>query len=93
MKIERIETFLIECPIDEPFGWSMGWTDKRGSLITKITTDDGVVGWGEGGGSPSQTVIHDCFAPLLVGEDPLKINRLWHRLFHNLHNDILTGGF
>ncbi|MDG2254029.1 MAG: mandelate racemase/muconate lactonizing enzyme family protein [Opitutaceae bacterium] len=93
MKIDRIETFLIECPIDQPFGWSMGRTDKRSSLVTKITTDDGVVGWGEGGGSPSQTVIHDCFEALLIGEDPLNINKLWHRLFQSLHNDNLTGGF
>ena len=93
MKIERIETFLIESPIDEPFGWSMGWTEKRGSLITKITTDDGIAGWGEGGGSPSQTVIHDCFVSMLIGQDPLNINKLWHQLFQSLHNDNLTGGF
>lgn len=93
MKVDRIETFYLECPIDEPFGWSQGWAEKRTALICKITTDEGVVGWGEGGSSPSQMVIHDVFAPLLLGESPGSTNRLWHRLFNSLHNDYLTGGF
>jgi D-galactarolactone cycloisomerase len=93
MKIESIDTYLLESSIDEPFGWSQGWANKRTALICKITTDDGIVGWGEGGGSPSQTVIHDLFAPQLLGQDATHINRLWHILFHSLHNDNLTGGF
>ncbi len=93
MKIDKIETFLLESPIEEPFGWSMGWAEKRTCLVTKITTDDGVVGWGEGGGSPSQSVIHDIFAPILLGKDPGNINQLWHEFFQSLHNDNQTGGF
>lgn len=93
MKIEKIETYLLESPIDKPFGWSQGWAGNRTALICKITTDDGLVGWGEGGASPSQSAIHDIFAPLLIGKDPSNINALWHQLFHSLHNDGLTGGF
>ncbi|MEM9157470.1 MAG: mandelate racemase/muconate lactonizing enzyme family protein [Verrucomicrobiota bacterium] len=93
MKIDCIETFLIERPIEEPFSWGMGWTDRRNALITKITTDDGIVGWGEGGSQPSASVINDCFSPLLIGEDPRDINKLWHRMFQSLHNGFSTGGF
>ena len=93
MKIERIESFYLESPIDNPFGWSQGWAENRSALICKITSDDGLVGWGEGGGSPSQTVIHDLFSPILLGQDPRNINPLWHRLYHSLHNDSLAGGF
>lgn len=93
MKIHSIETFLLESPIDEPFAWSQGSAKKRTALICKITTDDGLVGWGEGGDSPSQTIIHDFFAPLLLGEDPSNINKLWHKLFWSIHNDNQTGGF
>ncbi len=93
MKIQSIETFLLESPIDEPFAWSQGSAKKRTALICKITTDDGLVGWGEGGDSPSQTIIHDYFAPLLLGEDPANINRLWHKMFGSIHNDNQTGGF
>ncbi|MDA0349960.1 MAG: mandelate racemase/muconate lactonizing enzyme family protein [Verrucomicrobia bacterium] len=93
MKIQTIETFLLESSIDEPFAWSQGMAAKRAALICKITTDDGLVGWGEGGGSPSQTIIHDYFAPQLLGEDPGNINKLWHKLFHTIHNDNQAGGF
>ncbi len=93
MKIQSVETFLLESPLETPFAWSQGSAEKRTALICKITTDDGLVGWGEGGGSPSQTVIHDIFAPLLLGEDPGNINRLWHKMFGSIHNDNQTGGF
>ena len=83
----------MECPIEDPFGWSQGKAEKRAALVCKIATDEGIVGWGEGGGLPSQSVIHDLFAPQLMGEDARNINRIWHGLFHSLHNDNLTGGF
>ena len=93
MRIEKIENFLLKTPIDEPFGWSMGWTDTRASMITKITTDDGLVGWGEGGSSPSAAVIHDVFRSLLIGKDPRNRNKLWHSMFQALHNANAAGGF
>lgn len=93
MKIERIDSYYLECPIEEPFGWSQGWANQRTALICKLTTDDGTVGWGEGGGLPSQAVIHELFAPQLLKADPSGISRLWHQLFQSLHNDNLTGGF
>ena len=93
MKIERIETFLLEAPIEEAFAWSQGQARVREALICKITTDEGIVGWGEGGASPSQTVIHNLFAPKLLGQEPGHINRLWNDLFHSIYNDSLTGGF
>ncbi|MDA7640591.1 mandelate racemase/muconate lactonizing enzyme family protein [Opitutaceae bacterium] len=93
MKIGSIETFLLESAIEEPFSWSQGTAGKRTALICKITTDEGVVGWGEGGDSPSQTVIHDFFAPQLIGEDPRAINKLWNRMFGTIYNDNQTSGF
>lgn len=93
MKIQTVETYLLESPIAKPFSWSQGLAKTRTALICKITTDDGLIGWGEGGGSPSQTVIHDYFAPQLLGEDPRDINKLWHQLFHTIHNDNQAGGF
>ena len=93
MKIKSIETFLLECAIEEPFSWSQGTAGKRTALICKITTDEGVVGWGEGGDSPSQTVIHDLFAPQLIGEDSCTINKLWNRMFGTIYNDNQTSGF
>ena len=48
-----------------------------------IHTDEGIVGLGDTffGTSSVQTYVHDVAAPLLLGEDPLAIERLWSRLF------------
>lgn len=93
MRITSIESFLLEAPIDIPFGWSQGWTDRRHCGLVKITTDDGVVGWGEGLSSPTAALLHDGFAPLLLGADPMQRNGLWERMYHQLYNANLAGGY
>jgi len=55
------------------------------AVLVKITTDSGLVGWGECH-APSaprvhQRVITDLFAPVLRGKDARQINGLWERLF------------
>ena len=48
MRISSIETFLLEAAIEPGFGWSQGWKDRRDVGLVKLTSDDGVVGWGRG---------------------------------------------
>ncbi len=93
MRITSIESFLLEAPIHIPFGWSQGWTEKRACGLVKITTDDGLVGWGEGLSSPTAALLHDGFAPLLLGADPMQRNGLWERMYHSLYNAGLAGGY
>lgn len=55
------------------------------AVLVKITTDSGLVGWGECH-APSaprmhQRVITDLFAPILRGKDARQINGLWERLY------------
>jgi D-galactarolactone cycloisomerase len=55
------------------------------ALLLKITTEDGLVGWGESH-APSaprmhQRVITDLFAPVLVGQDARNVEALWEKLF------------
>ena len=83
MKIATIETFDLTAPLDRSFGWSQGWIDRRGTTLVKITTDDGLVGWGEGAESG---LIDHLLAPLLIGTNPMDRAGLWERLFHALYN-------
>ncbi len=92
MRISSIESFLLEAPIEPSFGWSQGWTDRRYVGLVKLITDDGVVGWGEGLDGPSARLVHDGFAPLLLGADPMQRNGLWQNMFHTLYNGNLAGG-
>ena len=83
MKIATIETFDLTCPLNRPFGWSQGWIDQRGTTLVKITTDNGLAGWGEGAES---SIINHLLGPLLIGANPMDRAGLWERMFHALYN-------
>ena len=92
MRIDSIETFLLEAPIQPGFGWSQGWTEKRYAGLVKLTTDDGIVGWGEGLYGPSARIVHEEFAPLLLGADPMQRNLRWQEMFRLFYNGNVAGG-
>jgi L-alanine-DL-glutamate epimerase-like enolase superfamily enzyme len=58
------------------------------TCLVKITTEDGTVGWGEGhaplGPRATQAVVEDVLAPLLIGQDPLAIERHWERMYGSM---------
>jgi len=75
MKIVKIED--LHC--------NAGWRDFS---FLKITTDEGLIGWGEGVEAPALTnqtqpdIVADLerFVPIVVGSDPLQRNELWARM-------------
>lgn len=66
MKITRLTTAVIETNFD--------WT------LIKIETDEGVAGHGEAFFGPGLTTIIKQYSSLLLGEDPISIERLVRRL-------------
>src|SRR5688572_7135743 len=67
MKIDRVETFLV------PPRW----------LFCRVTTDEGIVGWGEPVVEGRAEVVRaavDVLAEYLLGEDPLRIEQHWQVL-------------
>ena len=76
MKITGIKTFLMHCAPPEAGGWS-----ARNWLFVKVETDQGICGVGEASGWPRvvETAIHDL-TPLMLGEDPFHIERLWSKM-------------
>ena len=61
---------------------------RRVATLVEIRTDDGLVGWGEsfcqGLEVPhiSATIIRDCFADMIIGENPLDTERLWFAMYN-----------
>jgi mannonate dehydratase len=57
----------------------------RNFVLVKIETDNGVVGWGDatlnGRELGVAAYIDEHLAPLLIGEDPLRIEHLWQSLY------------
>lgn len=82
-EIAAVEPIGLESPIEQPFGYAQSWVDTRSALLVKIETIDGEVGWGECWGPIAGTreTIEAFFSPLLVGEDPTRIERL-HEMMH-----------
>lgn len=93
MKITNFETFQLEAPLEIPFGWSQDTITSRSIGLVKITTDEGIIGWGEGCGGPSAAVVNEIFAPLLKGHDPTNRLALWQKMFHSIYNANLAVGF
>lgn len=84
MKITKIETFRQQVELTKPFKISFRTITAVDTLIVKISTDAGLVGFGEA--SPiaqvtaesvdTEQVALDFFADLLVGSDPCAIEAL-----------------
>lgn len=76
MKITRVEVIHLRRGITVHAG-PIGW------LWVRIHTDSGLTGLGESYPHPAseKAVLLDRYAPLLIGRDPLAIERIWQDLF------------
>ncbi len=58
------------------------------TTLVRITTDDGIVGYGESHAPIAPevtfTIIQRLLAPLLIGESPLAIDRLWEKMYGSM---------
>ncbi len=67
------------------------------SIAVRITTEDGLVGWGETYGicAPKATceIINDLLAPVLLGADPARAEQVWDELYNLMRVRGCTGGF
>ncbi len=67
------------------------------SIVVRVTTDDGAVGWGETYGicAPRATceIINDLLAPELVGRDPEDVEAIWDDLYGLMRVRGCFGGF
>ncbi len=55
------------------------------SVLVKITTNQGLIGWGEAH-APAAPAVHakvitDLLAPILIGQDARKIGPLWEKMY------------
>lgn len=94
MKITSVDTYLLRAPMSEPRGPSILSYRERQALVIKVSTDAGLVGWGEtialGG---VRGAIADVLAPLLVGKNPLDVRRLWREMSAaTFENGFAVGG-
>jgi L-alanine-DL-glutamate epimerase-like enolase superfamily enzyme len=83
LRITSVETTAVRVPLREPLKWAGGIRESASGLLVELGTDEGLVGVGEAPGPtlPAiKAIIDEEFAQFLVGEDPLRVEWLLHRL-------------
>ncbi|HEY4254330.1 MAG TPA: mandelate racemase/muconate lactonizing enzyme family protein [Roseomonas sp.] len=92
MKITHVQAAWCHVPIpyERQHVSDFGRVTSFDSVITRIETDTGLTGWGEskaGVGSAAAcaglaAIINFDYAPLLLGQDPRDISRLWDVMYN-----------
>ncbi len=85
MKIVSVEAIPVTVPLAKPIVMSHITVERSQNVLVKVTSDDGIVGWGEGVEATDITgdtqdsirAAVDFIGPRLVGEDPLRRAALW----------------
>jgi len=82
LTVTNVETFPLRHKMRRAMGVSTALSDTRTCLLVKISTDSGLVGWGEtidvGG---TRAVIETKHKPVLLGKSPLEHRKLWRTLW------------
>ena len=77
MKVVKIEVFLTAAV----------W---RNFLFVKLTTDEGIVGWGDGTLEWKESTVRDLILDLgrryVIGHNPFDIESIWFQLYQVEHN-------
>lgn len=86
MKIASVEAIPIEVPLNKVFSGSGYRVASRNTIVTLIRTADGLAsevynGDNRAHGRDIARIVEDELAPLLIGQDPRQIERLWADMF------------
>jgi len=104
MKVMQIDIYTIALPFIHTERWSTGGRKGCANVVLKLTTDDGLVGWGEtsGGSGGSASVVRaavESCREFVIDLNPFDVERLRKRIFdggrwrnlYRLANLVLAG--
>ena len=84
LKISRIEGIASSFPVKQGVTLGIGRAVKRDPIIVKVTTESGLVGWGEShhGRAPGAIaqLINTTLRQLVVGMDASDVVGVWNRI-------------
>ena len=84
MKITAIDSAVLRIPNRKPIALDF---PHHSLVVAHVRTDEGVTGlgytlaFGGGGAESIQAYLETRLAPLLIGQDPLLVERLWERMY------------
>lgn len=85
MRVERVEAYVIQEPVRQPFRWRKGLpgsgTTSEATWL-RLITDQGIDGWAAiGHGAVTLDLIERRLKPLILGKNPLLKEALWHEVW------------
>jgi L-alanine-DL-glutamate epimerase-like enolase superfamily enzyme len=87
IKITDLTTSLLQIPSAQPLGDATATWNLLGGCFAHIRTNAGLEGLGWSGASSAiREVIEHNLKPIIVGSDPLEIERLWDRMFSSVRS-------
>ena len=84
MKITAVDTAILRIPTRKPIALDF---PHHSLVVAHVRTDEGVAGlgytlaFGGGGVESIQAYLVTRLTPLLIGQDPLFVERLWERMY------------
>jgi len=86
MKVQSIKALPLTAPLDpDSQRTAFGSRAQAALVLVVVTTDDGIVGYGEALARYSLrsyvSIIEDLLAPIVIGQDPFEVERLWQQMF------------
>ena len=92
MKIAKIEPIILSHKLEESFYFSQWEYNERKICIVKVTTEDGLVGWGEGYG-PATVLASgiEFLGQFIIGGSVLNNEGLW-QIMHRRSIDFARRG-
>ncbi len=94
-KIQDVEVTPVQVPLGQEFQGSHYVMTHRCAIITKVVTEDGLVGEIYNGDDMANLadivrLIRRILAPLVIGRDIFEVSVLWHAMMETSTSDILS---
>jgi D-galactarolactone cycloisomerase len=88
MKITDVIAYPSSIPLPADYSLRAGpftFSGARSAVMVKVTTEDGIFGWGEAMSARSPrsiaSIINKTMAPLLIGEDARSVASIWNLIY------------
>ena len=96
MKITSIKSHVLRYELEKELGYSQQYYKFRTAHLVEVQTDEGITGWGEcfGPGNialANKFIVEKVIQPLIIGEDPLNKEYIWHKVYNLLRDSGQKG--
>ena len=89
MKITDIKTYILSGKLEEATAYGDGIIEARSSVVVKMETDEGIIGWGESmchgnmPPEPTKAMIDHWLKGLVIGENPFNVEVIWEKMYNH----------